>query len=450
MSDPFSEALAESRLRTLELEELVSTIRTRTLLARLDRLPHPGRPRDSDDDPPPVLKPTLSPAEVAAGWRAGGQAWMAALGRRDLSAVVAATRDPYIGPGFASDDHFCRALTTILRPRQLERAVSNLVLQRHPPSPTLCTALHHLRAADPERAPEWWSQVLNQQLAGRLAAAITRDGWVRVREDLHLPELVSSSTWADAVVGTATSTRVDELERLLAFVDGGEAKSPVAPLRSAHLQIVRKLVSVGLKDSTIRLRIATLLRGRIGDVFGVADAERWRELAKERLQVRAWVANQILDVLFKHLVPDLEGSHQTESRRQFWKKYTHRIERMWLIVESKLRRRLERGEVQELLAQVGDVIEVKDLSGAPEQAIVWMQLSADGGNTVTVIEGNANSSCRLRPGAHKVPAFKVVDYSNHIVHGTFDEAHSNVVRQGHHHGWESHLAWKLGNFGIRP
>jgi hypothetical protein len=451
VSDTLQEALAALRKQRTELDELTTTVRVTPRVARLDLLPRVRVPRVSDEDDAPVLPPTLSPQEVLSAWTRGKAAWLAQRGRRDLSAVVASLAAPSAGPQLARDDTFSAALLPLLRPRQQWRALTALFFQSFPPSTALSAAVHRVRHADPERAPEWSRSVGNlQPFLASLGQAIATHDWASVRGQWQLPESVSTSGWASAVVANALVGTLEELERLLLFVDGGEERVAPTPLRDAHLPLVRAMVVMGQNAPSMRLRIAALLRRRIGDVFGVADSASWRGLEAERSRVRAWVAAEILDILFKHLVPNSEYAHHTEPRRQFWGRYTGCVDRLWLLIGPRLRQRLERGEIKDLLQKVGDVIEIRELHGQDQQAIVWMQLRAAGGRVVTVIEGNANSRCRLGTGSYEPPRKAAVDYSHDIVHGPLGDHGAHTFSQAHLGDWQRKVSHALLERGIRP
>jgi len=195
-----------------------------------------------------------------------------------------------------------------------------------------------------------------------------------------------------------------------------------------------------------RLELARLLRRRIGDVFGTVDRARWVGLEEERRIIRSWVASELLDVLFKHLVPE-QDHHQTEPRRHFWSRYTSKVERLWLLVSPKLRLRLARPDLQETLDKVGDIVELRALHGQDEQAILWMHLTGSQG-TVSVIEGNANSTCRIRKGEWKPPVGHIVDYTADIVHGPFEKARKKVRTQVHRGAWDKSVRNYLKEFGV--
>jgi len=245
-----------------------------------------------------------------------------------------------------------------------------------------------------------------------------------------------------------------EAERLLRFSDGGDEKNHRGAVTPAVREAVRQIVSLGEARASFRLSLAGLLRRRLGDVFSVVDKAIWRGLEKERTTLRRWVAGEILDILFRNLVPDNEFRHQTRARQKFWRKYTHRVERMWLLIHPDLRSRMERGSVRDLLEKVGSVVEVRTLEGQDEQAIVWMHLQANYGGTVTVIDGNANSSFRAREGALSPPHSKYrgrsspVNYSRDIVRGPFAKRHPEVAIRPHRGDWTTKVENDLNDLGV--
>jgi hypothetical protein len=450
VSDPFQDALASFRRFRVELQGLPVEVRLVQRLPRLEQLPRPPRVRTEDDEPSPALPLTLSPVEVAHGWQSRGKSWLDSLRRRDLSAVVAALGDPSVGPRLASEDAFVSALPPLLRPRQQWRALSALFFQKYLPSSALLSEVVRLKNKDPDRAPPWTDKVSQTRVfLASVAHAIAHGGWTAAREEFALPACVTTSGWALAIVKSATPTDLDQRERLLRFADDGEERQASAPLREAHVPVIKEMVAYGRENAGIRLQIASLLRRRVGEVFGVVAQASWRGLEDELRQIRMWVASEILDILFKHLVPDSEFAHHTEPRRLFWRKYTGFVDRLWLLIGPRLRQRLERGEVKDLLQRVGDVIEIRELQGQDQQAIVWIQLRSPRGE-VTVIEGNANSRCRLGTGAYEPPRAGAVHYSTHIVHGALGDQRAHTFSQPHLGDWQRKVAHALLERGIRP
>lgn len=459
MTDPLQSALARLDARTHALDQLAQEIGAQRLLFDLRGLPPlPRAPATREPDTRQALPPTLSPAQVDAAWRADGAAWLAALGRRDLSAVAAATGDPTVGARLALDPVLLPCLLPRLRTRRRFAVLTRLYFHVYPTPHHLSAALHELRAATPtEQWPAWAArfQQGNDRLVRGIGEAVVAEGWAAMAEALDLPDAASRGTWAEAVAERAHVTSVAEGERLLRYADGGREMRGPAALTPAGRHVVRKLVAYANRATAARLRIASLLRLRVADVFGIADAAAWTGLEAERKQIRRWVAAEILDVLFRHLVPNNEHAHHTEPRRAFWQRYTGRVDRLWLLIEPGMRHRLDRPDLRELLERVGDVVEIRDLEGAGEQAIVWMHLRADGGGVVTVVEGNANASCRVRFGALEPPRRRVrgglaaVRYSQDIVRGVLSTGKADFVR-AHQSGWEQHLGRELRSLGVRP
>lgn len=455
MTEPLTSALKRLRSEFQELDGLTTHLRTTPLLFDLRRLP--PRPRGfvapEEDQEEHEAQASLDARHVLEGWKRGGAAWLAQLGRRDLSAVAGAVGHPTVGPLLTADAAFVEALVPRLRLRRQVTIVSRMWFHQYPPSGTLVAQFARVREAVPvEQQPRWWSWTDSgpDAVARRIADALRLRAWLPFAEAEELPDEASGHPWSTVVCRVAYPSEVDHAERLLRYADRGIGVATPAPLPPGAATTIRELVAIGVQSPHNRLRIVALLRRRLGDVFGGAEAAGWRGLEAERAQVRSWVAGEILDVLFKHLVPDNDAAHQTEPRRVFWRRYTHRVERLWLLVERSLRRRLDASDVRDVLERCGEVVEVRELEGSTERAIVWMQLRTASGGVVSVIDGNANTTFRARSGAFAPgPGRHAVNYGSEIVSGVFSER-AGAVERKHAGRWEGRITSELGALGVWP
>jgi EH_Signature domain len=434
------QVLSALHVRRSGLKELEDHLRAMRWHVDPSRLPQPPSTRPRAERSRWAAPASLTPAEVLSHWANEGSPWLQATDLRDRRAILAALADLSAGQQLARDPSFFAALAPLVNERQQARAAALLAAQHYPPALPLRDAL-----AAAVSGPPWWSMMRNPAaLASVLAEHIAERGWPAVRDDWKLPAGLAASDWAEAIVKHVPDLDLDGYLRLLRFADGGEDKRAPVPLRSCHLPIVRRIVAQ--TPTSKRLQVAALLRQRVGDVFGVVDEARWRHLEEERRILRGWVANKVLDVLFKHVVPVGMGHDQTQPRQHFWSGYTDGVERLWLLLDRRLRARVEHDEVKRLLADVGDMIEVRQLDGSTEQAVVWMHLRNDAGRVVTVIEGNANTSCRMSPLEVFPPAHGPIWYSGQIVHARGFEAFT------HNHpasSWQSKFGLALYRLGVR-
>lgn len=455
MTTALGAALTSLRSAVQELERLSVDLQTTPLLFDPRRLPAKPRLRNvvddgaSDHEP----QPTLSAEQVFAAWSAGGLGWLDGLGRRDLAAVALAARHPIFGPRLSAEAQFVDALLPRLRPRRRLAVLGRMWFHHFPPPPPVVRAFDLARQlVPPDAQPRWWRTTSDPGgLARHVASALRTREWEDLSADEELPDEASAPPWADVVCSFGTATDVDHLVRLLRYADRGEERSSRSVLSEGGRVVVQRLVVAATGQPQHQGRVAALLRGRVGDVFGGADDAGWRGLERERGTVRSWVAGQVLDILFRHLTPAKDSeAHQTEPRRLFWRKYTHRVERLWLLVENSLRKRLLASDMRELLDRCGDMVEVRTLEGSAQRAIVWMQLRTSSGNIVTVIEGNANTTFRIRPGGH-APKSGHVHYSDQIVGDVFSSERVDVKTRTHASStWEARFAQDLRDVGVWP
>ncbi|MFM2247358.1 MAG: Signature domain, partial [Pseudomonadota bacterium] len=195
---------------------------------------------------------------------------------------------------------------------------------------------------------------------------------------------------------------------------------------------------------------ALALSARVGSPFGPEAAGRWLAVRELLPKVRAWLAGEVLEVVFEHLRPEVAG-HQLEARKQFWKGYTGSVVRVWIAVSSAIKRRraLDHPQVREIRAAMGADLKILDLDGTVEQALVWMHLQGRDGQVVTVIEGNANTTLRMREGEF-TPTFSFVDYRGEVVNGPIAMGGSSSANITHHTSWPYQARQFLAPRGIVP
>jgi hypothetical protein len=401
----------------------------------------PPRDEEYEDRPPP--KPTLTPDEVLDGWRRGGLAWFQTLGARDQTAVSRAYEDPTVAGALARDEGFITQIMPRLPLRRRARLLAGLVVAADPLPSWLWAAARDAYEHD-VRAP--WLQVLIdgpehnalERLASRVATAIIEGGWRGACSSLTLTSNAAQAPFATRVIATATVTTLDGAMHLRDYPDRGEQFGASAPLGAAHHAAVRALVAYAEREDQ-RRNIAVWLRERVGEVFGDTARDRWAWDPQLRDLVRSWVAGEVLGIVFNEIAPD-RHILQTLDRKVFWSRYTYRLERLWLFLPVAFRDRAQRDEITRLMStealQIGELEE-----GQEHQALLWMHLRGNAG-PVTVIEGNANTTCRGWIGAHR-PRGKRVRYAS-IMSDQYD------LHQKHGGNWQEPLAEKLRALGVHP
>ncbi len=121
---------------------------------------------------------------------------------------------------------------------------------------------------------------------------------------------------------------------------------------------------------------------------------------------------------------------------------------MWVAVTRSIQPQLNHPDLKKLQAAMGGDLVLCKLEGGPDQAIVWMHLQGPRG-VVTVIEGNANTSIRIREGEHSPRYQRHLDYSREIVHGMFRQDRAFVTSHDQWGRWESKTTSELSKHGIQ-
>jgi hypothetical protein len=327
---------------------------------------------------------------------------------------------------------------------------ARLYFLRHPPHP----ALNNLGFGwESEALPRWWSAVgpalpPAAVVAQGIATAVQR-GVAALPADLDLPDLDVAGKWELAIAQAAPITSADHAEALLHFLDGGPVSSP-KPVRPAAAVALRAWVAATERGERVGREVARALSLRVGSPFGGEAAGRWVAVPELLPKVRAWLAGEVLEVVFEHLRPTIAG-HQLAARKAFWKGYTGRVLRVWVAVSDNIKKRkaLDHPDVRKIREAMGPDLKVMDLEGGAEQALVWMHLQGRDGLIVTVIEGNANTTLRMRQGSFE-PRFGYVDYRQEVMSGEVGAGGASSASITHNGRWadraEEFLAWR----GIVP
>ena len=401
---------------------------------------------------PPV--PEYPPARVAEAWRTGGPRWLARATRREVRAAQLALSDDGVGPQLVRDPGFLKGLLARLRRRQQNRVLTSALFRVFPPVPAVQAAL----ASAPEfpSAPPWWgsreslSSMLQVLSGAVLAGDLSQPG------DLGVPAAAWRTGWAEAVAAERAPRSIGDVRAQLRFARAGKEPS-VGVLPQATVTALRAGIEFTSRSSANRREMATLAAQHAGSPFGPDAEARWRPLGNGLRLVRQWLAGEIIKIVFQHLVPPDPGlAHMAPPRRRFWSRYTGSVRRIWVAVTRAIRPQLKHPDVLRLDETMGQDFVICDLEGGPDQAVVWMQLDGPRG-PVTVIEGNANTSIRIRAGALAPPPLPAwerfgrhrleIHYRSVIVHGAF--AAGKVWRTTHRGAWEERTTNELLQHGIR-
>ena len=360
------------------------------------------RPSSVEGDKPPPRTSPFSVEYVLARWQEHGASWLASCTRLEARAAVIAAKHEVVGPRLLADPAFWPALM----PRMRERQANQILNAGYFITGHLSWIEQEIRAraeSDPDAVSPWWVDpgpdvgLLASKVAS-LGATVT---YAEVLGQLGLPDKLSEAFLAE-VARSSQATSAQELDALLRFLDRDREMGNTALVFESTLAWVRRAVLVGGRNVSGRLKLAELLRRRIGDVVASRDDARWVGIEAERRAVRTWLIGEIFRVLFSHLVPDGDHSHMTEPRRKFWARYDQCVEKIWLLICDDHKDRMDGDEAVSDLKKHG-LLEVLRFTGQAEQDGLWMQLRTDRGEIVTVLEGNAITTLRLQRGAFTPP-----------------------------------------------
>ena len=444
--------LARLDVTTAKFESIEVAIVELQSVPRISRWPKPGPPRPTTHEPLRPPANVLSPAEVLEAWTTRGESWLSGASRRDIRAAVFAlhaeeTRDQLVG-----DSSYLLALANRARAHQRKTIVTLAWFGVWKPKRIA------VRLADrhfgPDAGPEWWTEVVSKKK--KLIPALKRFGKAVLKNELRgpgdydLPEVFWSSGWSSAVISSLEFRTLDELELVLRFADGGSLRAG-APMFPALCDTILKAVKIAQTGGLPQRDTAALVARRVGSPFDAGAEVRWSEVSAALPRVRAWLAGEVLRILFYHLVPaNALTAHMTAPRRTFWTQYTGSVRRLWVLVPRRMRSRLKHPDVVKVQETMGEGLKILGLQGQQDQCIVWMHLEG-GRGVVTVVEGNANTSIRIVDG-EQAPPTDPVRYSDHIVHGAFstDQPFTSVFVRSHNKGWEQYVMRELRARGISP
>jgi hypothetical protein len=415
-----------------------------------ERWPRPGPPKPSEWVRRAASPKGLAPVDVRRHWKDSGRVWLSSGDGRTLRAAAIALQVQPYGGELASDAEFLTELLPRLRGRRLATAVASALFATWPPPQVALHALGAVRAAG--TVPRWCTLLPDQPsrtdvIASALGGAVV-GGELQKPGDLDVPEGAWEGEWGASIVRSTPARTYEAATRQLSFADAGQEPkgSLVTP---AAAEALRSLVAVAERDAAARRDVAGTASRRVGSPFGAAAEARWKPVADLLPKVRAWLAGEVLEIVFEHLTPgERELARMTAPRKAFWKNYTGSVRRIWVAVSPSIEPQLRHPDVQRIRDVMGPDLQVRTLNGGPQQAIVWMHLEG-GRGPITVIEGNANTSLRVRAGEFRPGAGRTVYYKEEVVDGALSAAEDAYVRP-HSPGWESKAARKLWEtFGIR-
>jgi hypothetical protein len=448
-ADPFAEALAALRRATEDLNHMATKLADHRIVPEVDtrKWPKPGPPlflSGSSSSRPRPNDPTSD--ELWAKWQGGGLRWLKTADRRTLRVLCSLLTEPTDGRRFREAPKLLRAVLDQLRPNAAVEIAGRLYLAEHPPLRDLVG----WRPAEGTSLPRWWEAAGGalpppERFANVVAEAI-QAGEALLPADLDLGRL--EGRW-EAAIATARPVRTaDHAEALLHFLDGGPITG-TARGRPGAAVAIRALVAATENGERNRRDVGHRLSLRFGSPFGGDAGGRWSEVSDLLPKVKAWLAGEVLEVVFEHLRPE-EFAHHLEPRKEFWKRYTGSVVRMWVAVSDAIKNRhaLEHRDVLQVRAAMGSDLSVLDLEGGAEQALVWMHLQAAGGKLVTVVEGNASTKLRITPGCIAPPPRRV-RYHDDVMHGRVAAA-PHVTALTHHNGWEEHAERALRAHQVYP
>lgn len=446
IADDIIDALDRLDAAVAGLVHLVPTIAGFSAPVRTAHWPRPGLPkllRNAGLDARPV--PDFPPTCVLERWTFEGSTWLSIAPRLEVRATLVALATEDVGPRLASSPGFLTTLLERLRPRQKALALATALFRTHPPPVSVLDALR--RAPQPRRPPVWWSEraaVKSIELA--LGVAVVAGDLVRPG-DLQIPGVAWRSGWATAIVSVRRPRSVPDIRAQLCFALAGNEPNP-GVMPTAVIVALKRGIAFASRRAQHRREVAIIARNHVGSPFG-ADAEaRWRPLGDALRKVRQWLAGEVLAIVFQHLVPPNRiTARQTEPRREFWSKYTGSVRRIWVAVTRSIRPQLRHPDVRRLQETMGEDLVICELKGGPEQAVVWMQLDGSRG-PVTVVEGNANTSIRIRRGAFQ-PRRTLVHYARDITGGDFQERQAHRFSHDQWGRWKEAAARVLSRHGIR-
>jgi hypothetical protein len=454
--DPFTAALKRIDDALADMVALEVKLKGHKLVPPVDprTWPEPGPPVMTDWQAPPRVRPgDPTPEQLWAAWSAGGVAWVEEADRRTAQALGRVMADPRDGRRFLDAPGLLGSLLAKLRPSARLQLAARLYFAQHPPHPALVGLSAEGTTA---RIPRWWARVgpalpSADRVAGAVAEAI-RSGEAALPKDLDLPRLDAEGKWEVAIATARTVQSADHAEALLRFFDGDDLKGP-APVGPAAAVALRALAAAAERGDRNRRETGQQLSLRVGSPFGGDAGGRWAIVKDLLPKVRAWLAGEVLEVVFEHLRPAKPNiAHMPGPRKDFWKRYTGSVVQIWVAVSPAIKKRgaLNHPDMKQIKEAMGSDLKVLDLKGQSEQALVWMHLQGADGGLLTVVEGNASTPVRMRAGRHSPTSGEVVNYQDEVLNGAFMPHVTGMPKITHNSGWEEHAERALCAHQVYP
>ena len=368
-------------------------------------LPFPPPPPPPPHPPhPPPPEPGYDCGTLTRVWRTQGTAWLNAIPPRHLPRIVRELPCTCQGTRLADLDGLADALFTrvwakLRAPRALETAGAFWFLH-DPPRAAWREALARIAEnVEESRRPGWmrgpWQRP--EVLASAIARAMLSDGPRAASQRWDFPSAVLEGPWVDRLVSHAAPTDLASATNLLAMADRGETTLAKRVVTPAVRVAVKAIVALGEREEGLRNALLKPLQQRIGDVFGATADADWRGLEAELAQVRGWLAREVFQIVFRYLVPK-DGVHMFESRRAWWSSQDlASLSNIAVYVEGGRTRLLNLPEVRDAVNRWPGTIRVGYLESVSAHAVVLLQFEGERG-PVTLLEGNANTSIRIRKG----------------------------------------------------
>lgn len=445
-------ALSKLREHTAEINQLASEARFIPPL-----IPSAPTSRPKTRLPLPVPPPTLSPEQMASRWREGGKSWVATLNRRELNSALRNLEKAVDGQRLCENSPLLSALLsraeTVLSKRRRIECLGYIWFLNYPPIPCVDSALRAACQREPDSTvdtrPRWLRQDWGLDpvsLCRHIGEAVRSQGLVSAQAELGIAPVATSGPWLEPILLSTTPRTVEDIERFLLLADMGLEKRVPAPVTKEIQVFARIAIKLGHRFPETRRRVANLLRGRVGDLFGEAHRARWTGLEQELRTLRLWVTGDILDLVFHHVRPDSMLDHQLEPRRLFWRQYGSWVERLTIFFRGESSEFTSHPEVSRIMGELGHgVISIARMdSPVFRHAVIWMVMRGPAGTPITVIEGNSNCQIRIRAGLHELR--RHISYTDSIVHGPLSDDLAFTKR--HKGSWDHDVRIELRRYGI--
>ena len=263
------ETLVALRTQSAEARLLASEVLVRPVVP----VPRTGTLRRPPPAPPPLTSVTAQ--AVAEGWSSGGEGWVEQLGRRDLVAALRLLGIPFAGRRLVELDGLASSLVAVadrrLRAPRFVEALAQIWFLNHPPVPAFSARLERARRdLDAALVPRWLREVgANATCVVRRTGAAFRLHPVETAlGEWDLPPSLVDGPWVEEIARMERPASMEEVERLMLLADHGKLLRAPAAVSEAVRHVARSAVSLGRQMVEARRRIVSLLRGRIGELFG--------------------------------------------------------------------------------------------------------------------------------------------------------------------------------------